>query len=74
MNWLEAKVVAIITWKKIVKFIWRCIVCRYGRQEHIRKLRPNWEGPYKVIEARQNGPYILGKNSRRLAPKNLKHA
>ncbi|KAL4566024.1 hypothetical protein LXL04_030133 [Taraxacum kok-saghyz] len=41
------------------------LACRVGelneasRQEWTRKLRPKWEGPYRVVEARRNGSYIL---------------
>lgn len=28
-------------------------------QESTKKLGPNWEGPYRVIEARKNGSYVL---------------
>ena len=40
-----------------------------------RKLGPNWEGPYKVIETRQQGTYHLEDvNGRRLPhPWNAKH-
>lgn len=30
-----------------------------SRQEPMGKLSPNWEGPYKVVEARHNGSYVL---------------
>ena len=30
-----------------------------SRQEHGGKLGPNWEGPYRVVEARRNGSYVL---------------
>ncbi|KAL4560177.1 hypothetical protein LXL04_032326 [Taraxacum kok-saghyz] len=30
-----------------------------SRQEAGGKLGPNWEGPYRVVEARRNGSYVL---------------
>ena len=30
-----------------------------SRQQDGGKLGPNWEGPYRVVEARRNGSYVL---------------
>ena len=47
----------------------RRVVCREGdlvlrrneasRQESVGKMGPKWEGPYRVIEVRSNGSYLL---------------
>ena len=38
-------------------YVWR--KNEASRVEDLGKLGPNWEGPYKVKEAHQNGSYIL---------------
>ncbi|KAL4580201.1 hypothetical protein LXL04_016385 [Taraxacum kok-saghyz] len=40
-----------------------------SRQEPLGKLSPNWEGPYQVVEARRNGPYVLATVSGKQLPR-----
>ena len=35
------------------------VLCRADILSNVGKLKPNWEGPYKVIGARSNGSYEL---------------
>ncbi|GJX31595.1 reverse transcriptase domain-containing protein [Tanacetum coccineum] len=40
-----------------------------SRKEGQKKLDPNWEGPYQVIEARRIGTYVLSDMKRRPIPR-----
>nr|GEZ16163.1 putative reverse transcriptase domain, ribonuclease H-like domain protein [Tanacetum cinerariifolium] len=39
------------------------------RQEGQRKLNPNWEGPYQIIEAKRLGTYVLKDLNKKLVPR-----
>ncbi|GJY88246.1 reverse transcriptase domain-containing protein [Tanacetum coccineum] len=40
-----------------------------SRQEGQRKLNPNWEGPYQIIEAKRPGTYVLKDLNGKLVPR-----
>nr|GEY45438.1 hypothetical protein [Tanacetum cinerariifolium] len=56
IKWIEPKPLAKITGKDVIRFVLDNIICRVEDQG---KLGPEWEGPYRVAKAYQNGSYKL---------------